>query len=49
MNFMKNNDYSQPYRNLGFEKITAPKSCDKNAPKSTKSYGNDMRVGGKKK
>lgn len=46
---MKNNDYSQPYRNLGFEKINAPKGKNKNEPKVTKTVGSDLRVGGKKK
>ena len=46
---MKNNNFSQPYRSLGFDKIEAPASTPKNQPKSTKTAGNDLRVGGKKK
>lgn len=46
---MKKNIYSQPYTNLGFDKIEAPNSKGKNEPKSTKSTGRDLRVGGKKK
>ncbi len=46
---MKNENYSTPYRNLGFDKIEAPKKSGKNAPKVTKSVGTDLRVGGKKK
>lgn len=46
---MKNNDYSQPYRNLGFEKVNAPGGKSKNEPKVTKTVGTDLRVGGNKK
>ncbi len=46
---MKNNDYSQPYRNLGSDKITAPNGKGKNEPKATKIVGTDLRIGGKKK
>ena len=46
---MKNNNFSQPYRNLGLDKIKAPASAPKNQPKSAKTVGNDLRVGGKKK
>lgn len=47
---MKNNNYSQPYRNLGFDKIDAPNSMSKKEqPKSTKNAGGDLRVGGKNK
>ena len=46
---MKNNNYSQPYRNLGFEKIDAPKVKKENTPKATKTVGADLRIGGKKK
>ena len=46
---MKNNDYSQPYRNLGLDKINAPKANNKNEPKAAKIVGTDLRVGGKKK
>ena len=46
---MKNENYSQPYRNLGFDKITAPNSKGKNSPKTSKTEGGDLRVGGKKK
>lgn len=46
---MKNENYSAPYRNLGFDKIDAPKKSEKNTPKVTKTVGTDLRVGGKKK
>lgn len=46
---MKNNNYSQPYRNLGFEKIDAPVKADKKPAKATKTVGGDLRVGGKRK
>ena len=46
---MKNNNYSQPYRNLGFDKIDAPVKKGKDSPKATKTVGGDLRVGGKKK
>ena len=46
---MKNENYSQPYRNLGFDKIDAPRPKAKNAPKATKTVGGDLRVWGKKK
>lgn len=46
---MKNNNCSQPYRNLGFDKITAPVSKGKGEPKATKTTGGDLRVGGNKK
>ena len=46
---MKNNNCSQPYRNLGFEKINAVNTKNKNEPKSTKTVGTDLRVGGNKK
>ena len=46
---MKNNNFSQPYRSLGFDKIDAPVSKAKNQPKSTKTVGKDLRVGGNKK
>lgn len=45
---MKNNNYSQPYRNLGFDKIDAPNK-KKETPKSTKTVGEDLRIGGKKR
>ena len=46
---MKNNNFSQPYRNLSFEKIEAPNQKTKNQSKPTKTVGNDLRVGGNKK
>ena len=46
---MKNNNYSQPYRNLGFDKIDAPNTKGKNTPRVTKNVGRDLRIGGKKK
>ena len=46
---MKNDNYSQPYRNLGFDKIDAPKTKSKDEPKATKTAGRDLRVGGNKK
>lgn len=46
---MKNNNYSQPYRSLGFDKIDAPNKKNSNAPKATKTTGTDLRIGGKKK
>lgn len=46
---MKNNNFSNPYRNLGFDKIEAPSTKTKNQPKSTKTAGGDLRVGGNKK
>ena len=46
---MKNNNCSQPYRNLGYDKITTPKGKGKNEPKATKTVGTDLRIGGKKK
>ena len=45
----KNDNYSQPYRNLGFDKIEAPNTKIKDAPKATKTVGGDLRIGGKKK
>ncbi len=45
---MKNNN-STPYRNYGYEKITAPKNNDKNQPRVTRIAGKgDLRGGGKK-
>ena len=46
---MKNTNCSQPYRNLGFNKIDAPVKNGKNEPKSTKTAGKDLRIGGNKK
>ena len=46
---MKNNNNSQPYRNLGFDRIEAPVPKTKNVPKATKTVGDDLRIGGKKK
>lgn len=46
---MKNENYSTPYRNLGFDKIDAPRKSGKNPAKSTKTVGDDLRIGGKKK
>ena len=46
---MKNENYANPYRNLGFDKIDAPKKSKNDAPKVTKTTGPDLRVGGKKK
>ena len=31
---MQNDNYSQPYRNLGFDKIDAPNKKGKNEPKA---------------
>ena len=45
---MKNNNLSQPYRNLGFDKIDAPEK-KKTAVKTVKKEGGDLRVGGKKR
>ena len=45
---MKNNNYSQPYANLGLDKIDAPKKKNKTERKATKTVGNDLRVGGKR-
>lgn len=46
---MKNENYTNPYRNLGFDKIDAPKKGERKAPVATKTVGTDLRVGGKKK
>ena len=47
---MKKDNYSQAYRNLGFEKINAPAVKDaKNSVKAVKISGADLRIGGKKK
>lgn len=46
---MKNDNYSQPYRSLGFDKINAPSKKKENAPKATKTVGTDLRIGGKKR
>ena len=46
---MKDNKYSQPYRNLGFGKIESPKTKKCAPPKVTKVKGSDLRVGGKRK
>ena len=46
---MKKDNHSQPYRNLGFDKIDAPNSKGKNEPKATRTTGGDLRVGGNKK
>ena len=46
---MKNQNNSQPYRNLGFEKIEAPESKSrKKTPNATKTVGDDLRSRGKK-
>ncbi|MBR5139617.1 MAG: hypothetical protein IKV16_01055 [Clostridia bacterium] len=45
---MKNSNYSQPYRSLGFDKIDAPNK-KKETTKSTKTVGEDLRIGGKKR
>ena len=46
---MKDNKYSQPYRNLGFGKIESPKTQKIKVPKVTRVKGTDLRVGGKRK
>ncbi|MBO5879195.1 MAG: hypothetical protein J6Q68_01415 [Clostridia bacterium] len=45
---MKNVNYSDSYRSLGFEKIDCPKGKKKSEPKVTKTQGKDIRCGGKK-
>ena len=45
---MKNNNFSQPYRSLGFDKIDAPAATKKEKIKSTKTVGKDLRTRGKK-
>ena len=46
---MKNNNFSQPYRTLSFNKIEAPAPKAKSKSKPTKTVGSDLRVGGNKK
>ena len=45
---MKENNGSQAYRNLGFDKIDAPKKGKKGEPKSTRTDGGDLRIKGNK-
>ena len=46
---MKNDNYSQPYRSLGFDKIDAPAKKQENTPKSSKNAVNGLKGGGKKR